>query len=67
MYNGLNKGGKDIDQAKIVPFLKDPAKIRDYMNIPNCYFKIVTDLECAEVALGFKIYQAVIEFYIYYE
>jgi hypothetical protein len=41
MYNGLT------NDDKVVPFLDDPKKVRDYLNIPNCYFKIVTDIKNA--------------------
>jgi hypothetical protein len=38
MYNGLTS------DDKIVPYVNNNKKIKDYLNIPNCYFKIVTDI-----------------------
>lgn len=38
MYNGLTS------DDKIVPFVNHAKKIKDYLNILNCYFKIVTDI-----------------------
>lgn len=38
MYNPL------FDDDKAVPIVSTPEKIKEFVNIPNCYFKIVADL-----------------------
>jgi DNA/RNA endonuclease G (NUC1) len=61
MYNPL------LDDDRAVPYVTNPKKIDEFVNIPNCYFKIVTDIDSAEKAIGFRIYTKVIEFYIWNE
>lgn len=61
MYNPL------LDDDRAVPLFLNPKRIQEYVNIPNCYFKIVTDLQCAQKSIGFRIYSKVIEFYIWNE
>lgn len=59
MYNAL------FDNQKEVPLLENPKRIEEFVNIPNRYFKIVTDIQSAEKAIGFRIYSKVIQFYIW--
>lgn len=54
-----------VDDANIVPFVKNAWEIEPFLNLPNAYFKIVANIGNIEGALRYKINVRVVEYYIY--
>jgi hypothetical protein len=54
-----------VDDANIVPFVKNAWEIEPFLNLPNAYFKIVANIGNIEGALRYKINVKVVEYYIY--
>ena len=47
--------------------MKKAIEIKQFLDIPNSLFKIVSDLDNIEEALRFKIHKTIVEYYIFNE
>ena len=59
MYAGLS------EREAIVPLCKSSNEIKPFLEIPNSWFKIVSDLVNIVDVIKYKTNQKVVEFYIY--